>query len=283
MSNYSFHILYGIQERYVYMKKVIIITGILLFFLFGGCSDNGTDSNTEETIEYTKLDEGYSAGVKVVLYAEQEPFVGYNKFYVALYDSVSNRQLTDFNVSFAPLMDMGTMVHACPYEDPVYNSQNKLYAGACTFIMAGMWTFNVQFDKSLESSALYSYTFEFNVQAASMVKNIDAKDGSKYFITLMQPEKWQVGMNDIEFCINTRQTMMNFPAVETLNIEMDPWMDMGGGTGHGSPNNENPSHQQNGHYSGKINFTMSGGWDINLAVSNADSVIMETTFNVTVD
>lgn len=265
------------------MKTLIIITGVLLFFLLGGCSDNGTDSNTDETIEYIKLDEGYASGVKVVLYAEQEPFVGYNHFYIALYDSISNTQLKDVHVEFAPLMDMGTMVHACPYENPEFNSQTKLYAGACTFIMAGMWNFDVWFSKSIESSALHSYTFEFNVQAASMVKNIDATDGKKYFITLMQPEKWQVGMNDIEFCINTRETMMNFPAAENLNIVMNPWMDMGGGTGHGSPNNENPTHGNNGHYAGKINFTMSGGWDINLAISNADSVIMETTFAVIVD
>lgn len=265
------------------MKFFLIGVVILSFIFISGCSDNGTDSNTDENIEYLKIDEAYESGVKIELYAEEEPFVGYNKFYVALYDSVSDERITNVPVSFGPVMDMGTMVHACPFENPAYQAQNRLYAGACNFIMAGMWTLDVFFSNSVESSILYNHTFEFNVQASSLVKNIDAADAKKYFITLIEPEKWQVGMNDIELCLHYRETMMNFPAAENLTVEMNPWMDMGGGSGHGSPNNENPVHAEKGHYKGKINYTMSGGWDINLTISNADSVIMETTFNVMVE
>jgi hypothetical protein len=36
--------------------------------------------------------------------------------------------------------------------------------------------------------------------------------------------------------------------------------------GHGSPNNVNPVHTSNGHYLGKVNFTMSGFWRVHLTI-----------------
>jgi hypothetical protein len=49
--------------------------------------------------------------------------------------------------------------------------------------------------------------------------------------------------------------------------------------GHGSPNNINPLHIKNGHYKGKVNFTMTGDWRINL-VLNKDGKTSSTFFDL---
>lgn len=53
--------------------------------------------------------------------------------------------------------------------------------------------------------------------------------------------------------------------------------------GHGSPNNVNPVHIEKGHYRGKVNFTMTGEWQIKLKVFKngvllRDDLMFETRF-----
>jgi len=49
--------------------------------------------------------------------------------------------------------------------------------------------------------------------------------------------------------------------------------------GHGSPNNVNPVLTKNGHYKGKVNFTMTGDWRINLEL-NKDGKTTKTFFDL---
>jgi hypothetical protein len=43
--------------------------------------------------------------------------------------------------------------------------------------------------------------------------------------------------------------------------------------GHGSPNNVNPTSTGKGHYKGKVNFTMTGEWKINVAIKKGGSTV----------
>ncbi len=264
------------------MKNALVSISILVILLFVACSENSTESN-DDAIPYTKLTEGYNNATKIEVYVEKTPFVGYNKIYIAVYDSANNERIKYSQITLAPMMDMGTMIHASPFENPTnQEAVDGLFPGAITFIMSGMWQLNVSFQHA-DNNDTGSVHFEFDVEAASLVKKVDGTDGKKYFVTLIEPEKWQVGTAPIEFCVNSKQSMMNFPAEESMTIEMEPWMDMGDGMGHGSSENTNPVHQGIGHYLGQVHYTMTGVWDINLAVSNGDSVIVETSFEVTVE
>ncbi len=266
------------------MTKQIISFIVLIIILFTACSKNSTDPKEEEIpITYTKLSEGFDKATKVEVYIEKTPFVGFNKLYVVLFDSLSGTRITDAQVTIAPLMDMQTMQHAAPFMNPASHlAVDGYFPASVVFIMSGMWQLDVSFHRH-DNNVMGSVHYEFNVEAASLVKKIDGYNGTTYFVTLIEPEKWQVGMNDIEFCINYRVNMMSFPPADSLSLAMEPWMDMGGGSGHGSPNNVNPTHTAEGHYQGNINYTMSGVWDIFLDISNSDSVIVETAFEVTVD
>ena len=75
--------------------------------------------------------------------------------------------------------------------------------------------------------------------------------------------------------------MMSWPYEPYLNVEIDPQMPS---MNHGSPNNVNPVHIENGHYLGVVNFTMTGWWQVNLLIKDgegnilADDVFFDITF-----
>jgi hypothetical protein len=53
--------------------------------------------------------------------------------------------------------------------------------------------------------------------------------------------------------------------------------------GHGSPNNVNPTFSSNGHYTGKVNYTMTGDWRLNLSLSQSGTLVKELYFDVVVE
>ena len=105
-------------------------------------------------------------------------------------------------------------------------------------------------------------------------------DSMSYFITMIEPQNPEVGLNTFEMAIHIKQSMMSFPPVEDLNVEMTPSMPS---MGHGSPNNENPVQTLHGHYVGKVNFTMTGDWRIDLEMTRDSKIITETHFDLMLD
>ena len=71
--------------------------------------------------------------------------------------------------------------------------------------------------------------------------------------------------------------MMEWPAVSDLNLEMEPWMVS---MDHGSPNNIAPTHTAGGHYTGKVNFTMTGDWQIRLKIKQGEDLCGEPFFDL---
>jgi len=69
--------------------------------------------------------------------------------------------------------------------------------------------------------------------------------------------------------------MMSWPADSTYTFVITPEMPS---MGHGSPNNVNPVHVGNGHYKGKVNFTMTGEWKVNIAVQKNGNTISKNAF-----
>jgi hypothetical protein len=86
-------------------------------------------------------------------------------------------------------------------------------------------------------------------------------------------------MNEIEFTLHRKASMMSWPADSTYTIEITPEMPS---MGHGSPNNVNPTHVGNGHYKGKVNFTMTGEWKVNVVVKkDGTPVSNNASFTIT--
>ena len=73
--------------------------------------------------------------------------------------------------------------------------------------------------------------------------------------------------------------MMDFPAVNDYTVEIEPTMPS---MGHGSPNNVNPVFTSMGHYVGKVNFTMTGLWNVKLTLKkNGVTIDNKQSFDIT--
>ena len=270
------------------MKKLLFyILPLAILAAFTQCDKNeSNDPNPKDPEANNQILIGEAiapgSGLKVEFYADKELFVGYNTIYFTVKDSITNEVVEADELMMHPMMEMMSgMMHSCPMEAPVYNSDTKQYEGAVTFVMSSMmgtWTVSVHLNNlgtaefepavmEMDESMLYSFP--------SMI------DSSKsYFVSLIQPTDPKVGENEFEILINTRATMMDWPAVEEFTVIIEPEMpDMC----HGSPNNVDPTHTANGHYDGVVNFTMTGWWRVNLTIINAegDTINNDRSFNIT--
>ena len=139
---------------------------------------------------------------------------------------------------------------------------------------AGDWYLNASvhdMDNGKEGTA----TFTPNVTApeeARMFSFVSALDSSaSYFVSLVKPRSPKVGENDFQILINRRASMMDWPFEPYLTVEIEPEMPS---MNHGSPNNVDPTHIGEGHYSGVTNFTMTGWWRINMIIKDSEGNIL---------
>ena len=272
--------------------KLFFVFAILI--LFFSCEKDDSATSTDPLAGLVKLKEGYAIGAatKVELWGKKNFFVGYNNVVVVLYDSVNpTKKITDAHIHFAPLMTMKsgmmTMMHACPYENPDEVPVNDVFPGSISFIMASMgsdnyWTLGVNVHNHVsdkEGSVSFAITVEQPATSSLSVFTSQTADSSKYVLSLVQPTTPKVGINDIEFTLSRKASMMSFPAQDSCTFEITPTMPS---MGHGSPNNVNPVGIGNGHYKGKVNFTMTGEWKIDVLVKkNGTTISKNAYFNVT--
>lgn len=273
------------------MKNIKTITMVMaaLTFLFAACTKEETKKSVETTINkevpiptnLIKVGESYiiGSGAKAVIYSEKALFAGYNKLYIAMYDSVNNSRLTAGHFDFSTLMDMGTMKHSSPYEvTEDIDSLTQLWYASAVFIMPGTWNLKLSFhnnknDKEGENTLAVNVA----IPTSAMVKNfiVAADDSSKIIVSLLKPASPKIGLNDFEITIHKNINMMEFPAVNDYRVEIEPTMPS---MGHGSPNNINPIHTENGHYKGVVNFTMSGLWKVNLTLKKNNVLLDKTQY-----
>ena len=262
-----------------------ILKGILFSFLiiFASCNDDDNPISPNPTDGLIKISEAYATGakMKVQLWSKNDLFVGYNNLFIAVLDSVKETYVTDAHIHLEPMMDMGMMQHSSPYENPSSTlAENNLFPCSAVFLMpssGGSWMLNVEVHNhttNIEGMASLPIIVN-NITPSVMKSTIALNDSSKLFISYLKPTKLNVGINDFEITIHKRSSMMEFPAVTNYSIVITPEMPS---MGHGSPNNVNPVHSANGHYKGKVNFTMTGDWRINLDIYKNDAVVDTTLF-----
>jgi hypothetical protein len=218
------------------------------------------------------------------VWAKEELFAGYNKLFVALYDSVNGKRIIDSHVHFYPEMDMGTMSHSCPVEDPMELAVDQLFPGGVMFTMPsgdmGNWSLNISVHNhlnGLRGTAL----FDIDVAALtpSRMMSFQSANGKRYYLSYRFDNKMKVGVNPFEVIAYTIVNDEFVPA-ENLSIILTPEMPS---MDHGSPNNENPVHVYIGHYSGKVNFTMTGEWRLNLSLADGGDELGIKYFDVIVE
>jgi hypothetical protein len=277
------------------MKKVILISLIGIIGLASCKKEGCTDETAQNYSESAQKDDGsctYAAtptepssthpvligtattsqNETVSLYADAALSSGYSRMYVKVTDA-SGTAMTNSTITFAPLMDMGAMVHTTPVENPVYNASTERYEGVVVFIMssmAGTWTMDVVVDGNPAS---------FNLTVAEsptkVVGSYLGDDGNTYFVSVERPENWVVGMNDLEILIHRRDNMMSFPADDDFDIVFVPEMVS---MGHSSTGNISPVNVGNGHYNGDVNLSMAGDWRFHLELWKNGTLVHTDAF-----
>lgn len=265
--------------------KINILRSLIILsmpLLAGSCSKDDLEITGQN--EYVKVDEAVTAssGFDVEFFSGDSLFVGYNKVYFKLTDKGSGQAVTDAIIGLHPLMDMGTFKHACPFENPdAIPDADGYFEGAVLFSMPGSnnsWSLSVSIDANgKKDTAFFPLS---KVVATNPVKKIVVIDSlsngkgswiiTKHPVSLVEPAEWKTGQNVFEITVHTMASMMNFPCCSEMTVEITPEMPS---MGHGSPNNINPVLTSNGHYSGKVNFTMTGAWRVNMTFRKGARVI----------
>ena len=266
------------------MKRIIKLLTLALpaLLIIASCDKDETTTPTtpdDPLSEYTAIGEENAAtlGYTLKLYANEDLFMGYNYMLVKVTNTSTKEVVENATVTFNPMMDMGAMKHTCPTEQPTYNSSLSVYEGTTTFIMPttamGDWTFNiiVKDDQGNEEIIPFAVTVVAKTEKVFYSFVSDANSNQTLFVALVGPLMPEVGINDYEIVIYERQSMMSFPPLETVSVEIEPTMPS---MGHGSPNNVHPTHTTNGHYMGKVNFTMTGYWKIDQEIKTGSGDLM---------
>ncbi len=271
------------------MKNRLLLILFSISLGFAACKKEETTNNTTTPTDtfqipsgYIKVGESYVIGAKakVVVYSESSLKTGYNKLHTIVYDSASGTILKSGHLEIMPMMDMGSMQHSSPVENQESETPvNNFYESAVIFTMPsssmGSWKLHVHFhnhSSDLEGEAELDVTVANQTPARVLTSVLAAYNNAKAVISLIPPAKWKAGLNDFEITIHKMATMEEFPAVEDYTVEIEPEMPS---MGHGSPNNVNPVHTKDGHYMGKVNFTMSGLWHVKLKLFKNGTLVSE--------
>src|SRR5690606_15450843 len=273
------------------MKSILTFWALLGFLIFTVACSNDDDVVPTADSDLQKVAEATESGLNVEVYAEEPLFVGYNRLQLKITDTEGNP--LSGNIEINPVMDMGPMddhddhgghgehmEHSCPFDYPEGNTVND---GAVPFNVAfvmpsgemGTWALNITFDGKTVAVPVEVIQPE-KPRLVSFTSGPDDNETS-YFICLVDPREPQVGQNDLQLAIYKRESMFEWPPVEGLKVEMTPWMPS---MDHGSPNNVDPKDTGNGMYLGKVNFTMTGDWQIRLKIINNGVVSGEPTFDL---
>lgn len=270
------------------MKRSILhlfLGATILASALGACKkDDDVDPTPENpgapSSELTLLGTEYTVGgsMKVKLYSKGDLLAQYTPLYLEVRDSASNTLIETADIVLYPAMDMGSMTHAAPVEQPAGTAVNGKFEGAVVFQMPGEtgWSVGAIIEKpdGTTGAAVFSVSVGLPDQTRTHVVTA-LHDDTKLIISYLKPNNPAVGVNDIEFTLHYQENMGSFPAVTDYTIEIEPEMPS---MGHGSPNNVNPTHVGNGHYQGAVNFTMTGLWRINLTLKDGEQVADSTAY-----
>jgi hypothetical protein len=254
------------------VNTFFIIAATLIIAATTSCTKNDVLKNFDETGK-KKITEITLKGtaIKATLYSRCDSlFVGYNPLYIRLTDTQTNSEITNANIILLPMMDMGTMQHSCPAEQPVYTVADKAYTAAAAFTMEGDMGWTLTLTITFNGNT-YTNEIPLVVKATpstiKLIASIKNQDGVPYYVALIHPQtiEQKIGLNDLEIGIYKRVSMTEyFPAVDGMAVSFIPTMPS---MGHSSPNNVNPVFTSKGHYQGKVNFTMSGDWQLDFTIS----------------
>jgi len=264
------------------MKTLNYIFAILfLSFSFVSCSDDdGAVIEVNPVAGLNKILEFSEADHAVEIYSEKSGLeVGYNELSIRILDKATGTYISDAFPSWMPMMYMESMSHSAPHSALLNTENNTVFKGHIVFQMAGnqteYWelTLNYTF-KGQTINLTQRLTVSQPTDGFKKLQVFTGADEVRYVLAFVNPQDPQVAINDFEAVLYKMENTMTFPIVENYSITVDPRMPSMGN--HSSPNNQdmgyNPATMM---YEGKLSFTMTGYWRINLTLLNTNGEILK--------
>jgi hypothetical protein len=254
---------------------------------FVSCGDKNDDplENIEPTAGLKKIQEFTDGNYTITAWNETgELRLGYTKVYFTVQDKEDNYVDNLHIFSAFPEMDMGMMTHGCPRSEIIKVSDKPLYEAYFAFTMYsgqsdGKWRLNLTYQHYVSDNFVgVIENVEIDVKNAfrpdgkterKVIQSLVAADGSdkRYVVTLVEPQKPKVGVNDITAYIHERIDADTYNPVENFTLKLDPRMPSM--ENHSSPNNTDLTWDVAGKiYRGSVNFSMTGYWTLNLILQN---------------
>ncbi len=264
------------KKKTILQVLAICISAPLL--LMNCDSNNSADPELEAILLQSSVIDGFT----VELLTDAALETGYNTLYWRVSQDGEAVEISTFEVT--PIMHMAQMDHACPYNNPEKMDEFEgVYESMAIFIMPSgeMGSWEIMFDITTSNDEVISGAFDVDISSSWKLTSVRPEDGSVYFITWYAPNDPAVGNQDLSFMVHERETMMSFPAVSDIGIDVYPYMDMGGGQGHSTPF-ENPVAQGSGMYTGSINYSMSGTWTTTVELIVGTDTLDAVTFEYSV-
>lgn len=265
------------EKLFLYGQKLAIISLAMLFVT--NCSSS---NNSDTSLELQPINSVTVEGYTISLESDKILETGYNTLFWKV--KQDGKSVDVESISINPMMDMMTMHHSTPVEQPVINPiDNNYFYNMAVFIMPsgemGSWT--ISFEIITKTDDIIVGTIPVEIASSWRLTSVRNENDKVYFITWMTPEDPVMGNNELRYLIHTRETMMSFPAVSDVELVIYPYMDMGGGQGH-STDFSTPIAKGEGLYEGSINYSMSGVWTTSVQIIAGNDTLPEAIFEYSV-
>jgi hypothetical protein len=269
------------KENEFIKKATLLISVLFAVILFASCDKNDAPVAEDPVAGLKIIQEFADANYTIAAYNQTGEWrLGYTKVYFTVKDKngnyVENAALSSF-----PEMDMGTMKHSTPRSGITKVSGKPIYEAYYAFLMYsgqgnGKWLYDLDYTVGNISGGFQDV--EINVKnvfrpdgqtVRKVIQSLTALDGSgkRYVVTLVEPQNPKTGSNDMTACIHERIDANTFNPVENFTLKLDPRMPSMGN--HSSPNNVDLTYNSTEKiYKGKVNFSMTGYWKLNLILQN---------------
>ncbi|TDE44837.1 hypothetical protein E0I26_06780 [Flavobacterium rhamnosiphilum] len=260
------------------LKNIIAVMAMAL--AFSSCSNDENPSIMANELEgLNKIQEITNDTHIVELYSPTGTLQqGHNTISLRIKNKTTNEYEKNATITWAPLMQMTTMSHACPFSAVTKTTgKETLYNGYIVFQMAENtmehWTLTINYTIN---GIAYTANNQISVPASAKkrVTTFIGTDGTKYLLALIDPTNPKVATNEMTVGVFKMQSMMVFPVVDNFKVKIDPRMPSMGN--HGSPNNVDLTQSVSDKlYHGKLSLTMTGYWKINLQLLNAAGEVLK--------
>ncbi len=260
-------------------KFLYILIPIFLITVFSSCKkEQITEEQHQQatTNEWLQVVAMQHQGNELIIQTKKGQFqTGYNAIQIIIKDGNGNA-VTDASPIWNPVMQMTSMSHSCPYSSITPKAgEAGVYQGFIIFQMPGNdmehWRLNLQYTVN-GNTFMMDETIDVVQTQHRVVNSFMASDNKRYVLAMVEPTRPKATSNTMSAALYRMENMMSFLPVEGYKIKIDPRMP--GMGNHGSPNNVDLTHANDGFYHGVLNFTMTGYWKINLQLENNEGTII---------